>query len=99
MAAAGLAAPEKFFGMLEARGLTIRRLPLADHASFEPRPWASKPGLVLVTEKDAVKLPADADDASAIHVVTLDFELPAAALVSLRALLPPPTAARTKKPP
>lgn len=99
LAAAGLAAPEKFFRMLEAQGLTIRRLPLADHARLEPRPWQSDEAIVLVTEKDAVKLPADARDAAAIHVVTLDFELPEAALAALRALLPTPPCAKPTKPP
>jgi tetraacyldisaccharide 4'-kinase len=88
-AAAGVASPERFFGMLEAAGLTILRLPLPDHAALDPRPWAGNAGLVVLTEKDAVKIPADAPDAGSIHVATLDFELPASAHAALSALLGP----------
>jgi tetraacyldisaccharide 4'-kinase len=93
-AAAGLASPERFFGMLEAAGLTILRRPLPDHAALDPRPWDGDAGVVVLTEKDAVKIPADASDAGSIHVATLDFELPASALAALSALLGP-----LKKPP
>lgn len=88
-AAAGLATPERFFGMLEAAGLTIRRLPLPDHAALDPRPWANDAGPVVLTEKDAVKIAADAPDAGSVHVAPLDFELPASAHAALSALLGP----------
>ncbi len=89
LAAAGLAEPERFFTMLESIGLDIKRLPLPDHASFDPRPWPPATPRVIVTEKDAVKLRPDAPDAGSILVVTLDFELPEEALESLRAWLAP----------
>ena len=43
---------------------------------------------VLVTEKDAVKLPATHPDAGRIHVVPLDFQLPAEVLATVCARLP-----------
>jgi tetraacyldisaccharide 4'-kinase len=77
LAAAGLAAPERFFAMLEAEGLAIRRLPLADHHRFDPPPWPAGTPEVVVTEKDAVKLDAGRCDATKVWVARLDFELPA----------------------
>ncbi|HEY6133957.1 MAG TPA: tetraacyldisaccharide 4'-kinase [Rubrivivax sp.] len=96
-AAAGMAVPERFFSMLEAAGLTIQRLPLPDHAAFEPRPWAHDAGTVVLTEKDAVKIPADVADAGSIHVATLDFELPASSRAALAALLGPLKAPKKAK--
>ncbi len=89
VAAAGLAAPEKFFAMLEAAGLVLARLPLPDHANFDPLPWPA--GLaqdVVVTEKDAVKLPPDRPGTERVWVVPLDFALPAELVRALIALLP-----------
>ena len=57
VACAGLAAPEKFFAMLEAAGLRIRRLPLPDHHAYAVPPWPTGTAEVVTTEKDAVKLP------------------------------------------
>lgn len=91
LAAAGLAAPEKFFAMLEAAGLRLDRLPLPDHAKFDPLPWPV--GLaqhVVVTEKDAVKLQPGAPGTERVWVVPLDFTLPAELVRALIALLPPP---------
>ena len=98
LAAAGLAAPEKFFTMLEAAGLVLDRLPLPDHASFEPLPWPATLALdVLVTEKDAVKLQPGRPGTERVWVVPLDFTLPAHLVRELTHLLPklppsPPTA-------
>lgn len=92
-AAAGIGEPERFFAMLDAQGLRFTRLPLADHAVLEPRPWPPGDGLVVVTEKDAVKLRPDAPDAGRIRVAALDFALPEALLAALRALLPRPPCA------
>lgn len=89
LAAAGIAAPERFFAMLDAAGLQIDRLPLPDHASFEPRPWSTSSPTVIVTEKDAVKLSADAPDAARIHVATLDFRIPPDTLAALHGWLEP----------
>ncbi len=98
VAAAGLAAPEKFFSMLEATGLQIKRLPLPDHHAFETLPWPTGTPEVVITEKDAVKLRAPqpasqaapgSGPATAVWVVPLDFEIPADLGHQLLALLFP----------
>lgn len=75
-AAAGLARPEPFFAMLEARGLQVRRLPLPDHASFDALPWPADAQDVVVTEKDAVKLHPARCGGARVWVATLDFDVP-----------------------
>lgn len=90
LAAAGIASPQRFFDMLTAAGLAFDRLPLPDHAPLEPRPWPAQTPCIVVTEKDAVKIPADAPDADKIHVATLDFPLPAETVDALLAWLEPP---------
>lgn len=86
-AAAGMAAPEKFFGMLEAAGLTIDRLPLPDHHAYATLPWPEGGGDVLTTEKDAVKLdPARVGDRP-VWVVPLDLQIPTALVGELSTLL------------
>ena len=88
VAAAGIGDPERFFAMLEAEGLAITRLPLADHASFDVLPWPVETADVVVTEKDAVKLAGRATGATRLWVATLDFGLPDALATALRAALP-----------
>ncbi len=89
LAAAGIAAPEKFFAMLEAAGLTITRLPLPDHHDHATLPWQADTPEVLVTEKDAVKL-ADQDvGTTRVWVLPLDLQLPGALVAKLSALLFP----------
>ena len=57
-AVAGIGNPERFFTMLETRGLRLRRHPRPDHAPLAPADLGFGDGLpVLLTEKDAVKLP------------------------------------------
>ena len=75
-AAAGIGYPARFFEMLSSCGLQVTGIALPDHASLEPRPWPADAPCVIVTEKDAVKLPADAADAKAVQVATLDLQLP-----------------------
>ncbi|MGL6110716.1 MAG: tetraacyldisaccharide 4'-kinase, partial [Rubrivivax sp.] len=53
LAAAGLASPQRFFGMLREVGLQIDTLPLPDHHAFDRLPWPADGAEVLVTEKDA----------------------------------------------
>ena len=92
LAAAGLARPEPFFRMLEAQGLQIARLPLADHHRFSPLPWPAATAEVVVTEKDAVKLlPAwfAAPGATRVWVARLDFRPEPAFDAALRALCAP----------
>ena len=55
-AVAGIGNPERFFRMLEGRGLKIQRHPFPDHHRFLPSEIDPPvPGPVLMTEKDAVK--------------------------------------------
>ena len=92
LAAAGLARPEPFFRMLEAQGLQITRLPLADHHRFSPPPWPADTADVVVTEKDAVKLlPASfaATAATRVWVARLDFRPEPAFDAALGALCMP----------
>jgi tetraacyldisaccharide 4'-kinase len=90
-AAAGLARPEPFFAMLEAQGLQLRRLPLPDHASFDPLPWPAGAEDVVVTEKDAVKLQPVRCSATRVWVATLDFDVPTDFARQLLQLLEAPT--------
>ncbi len=88
LAAAGMAVPERFFAMLRDAGLQLNTLPLPDHHGFEQVPWPPDTPDVLVTEKDAVKLPPEKVGATRVWVVALDFQLPqdfsAAVLDNLR---------------
>lgn len=89
VAVAGIASPERFFGMLEGAGLAIRRLPLPDHHHYATLPWRTANADVLVTEKDAVKLDAAACGATRVWVVGLDFTLPAAFVTQVMRRLDP----------
>jgi tetraacyldisaccharide 4'-kinase len=88
LAAAGMAAPQRFFAMLREAGVQPTELPLPDHHGFDPLPWPADTPEVLVTEKDAVKLPRTGIGPTRIWVVALDFQLPedfgAAVLDNLR---------------
>ena len=81
--------------MLEQAGLQLERLPLADHAPLHPLPWPPQTPVVVITEKDAVKLPpsppsgAAQPDTSAIYVATLDFVIPDSTVDALERLLLP----------
>lgn len=86
-ALAGIGAPEQFFGMLEAAGLTIERLACADHASHARAPWPEGTREVITTEKDAVKLASLSRLDATVWVLPLDCELPHALMRDLLALL------------
>ncbi len=87
LAAAGLAAPEKFFAMLEAAGLSIRRLPLPDHFDYAALPWPAATREVVCTEKDAVKLDATRLGGTRVWVLPLDLRLPDSLVADLLTLL------------
>ena len=87
LAAAGIGDPERFFTMLEAEGLAIERLPLADHAAFDTLPWPAGTADAVVTEKDAVKLAPHDLGGTRVWVATLDFGLPPALAHALRETL------------
>lgn len=90
LAAAGIAAPQRFFSMLRAQCLAIDELPLPDHHDYARLPWPAGTREVIVTEKDAVKLDAARLGDTQVWVATLDFVLPETFLAALRAHLPRP---------
>ncbi|WP_457447364.1 tetraacyldisaccharide 4'-kinase [Roseateles sp. P5_E4] len=73
LAVAGVARPQRFFDMLAALGLRFDSLALPDHADFASLPWPPDAAAVLLTEKDAVKLPPERVGALPVWVVALDF--------------------------
>lgn len=89
LAAAGIAAPERFFSMLRAEGLDITPLPLPDHHDFALLPWPPGTPDVLVTEKDAVKLDPHAMGGTCVWVVGLDFTLPSSVVDAVLARISP----------
>ncbi|MFY7866771.1 tetraacyldisaccharide 4'-kinase [Roseateles sp.] len=74
IATAGMAHPQRFFAMLSAEGLSFAPLPLPDHFDFVELPWPINTPDVLLTEKDAVKLPPQRCQGTRVWVVTLDFQ-------------------------
>jgi tetraacyldisaccharide 4'-kinase len=103
LAVAGIAAPQKFFGMLQAAGLRATPSPQPDHARYDTPPWPDGfTGAVLTTEKDAVKLPPQGATGVSVWVLPLDLSLPDGFLDALASRLPPPPAlapaARTARP-
>ncbi len=79
LAAAGTAAPERFFEMLRDQGLRLAvTQPLPDHDPFDTLPWRADTPDVLITEKDAVKLPPERAarefGPTRVWVVPLDLE-------------------------
>ncbi len=73
LAVAGVARPQRFFDMLTGLGLHLDTLPLPDHADFSPLPWPAEVAGIVLTEKDAVKLPPERVGALPVWVVALDF--------------------------
>jgi len=93
VAVAGLGAPEKFFRMLDAAGLTFERLPQPDHAAYKTLPWPAGTAEVVLTEKDAVKLLPERVAGTRVWVLGLDLALPQAYVDDLLRLLPTHAAA------
>jgi tetraacyldisaccharide 4'-kinase len=96
LAAAGLAAPEKFFASLETMGLRIQRMPLPDHFPYTSLPWPAGTPHVITTEKDAVKIHSQQLGTTQLWVVPLDLVLPPGLIEDLVGVLqlspphPPP---------
>ncbi|MEX3526687.1 MAG: tetraacyldisaccharide 4'-kinase [Burkholderia sp.] len=64
LAAAGIGAPERFFATLRAVGLAPATRALPDHYAYAENPFAHDDAdVILITEKDAVKLGASWRDA------------------------------------
>lgn len=93
VAAAGLAAPGKFFSMLRDAGLTITEHALPDHDPWHTLPWPAGTPEAVVTEKDAVKIDPARCGATAVWVLPLDLAVPAALVEELLQRLPPRTRA------
>jgi tetraacyldisaccharide 4'-kinase len=74
LAAAGIAAPARFFAALRAQGLVFEPRPLPDHHAFDSLPWPPGTPDVVVTEKDAVKLRGRDVGSTRVWVAPLDFE-------------------------
>lgn len=75
LAAAGIGSPERFFATLRAAGLAPETRALPDHYAFRDDPFAqTQADVILITEKDAVKL-HDWRDAR-IWVVPVEAALP-----------------------
>lgn len=87
LAVAGIARPQRFFDMLAAQGLQCDALALPDHADFATLPWSADAAGVVLTEKDAVKLPPERVGALPVWVVALDFSPGAAFEAALDAQL------------
>jgi tetraacyldisaccharide 4'-kinase len=91
LAVAGVARPSRFFAMLRGHGLQIDELALPDHFPFQGLPWPAGTSDVILTEKDAVKLPPTRQlGATRVWVATLDFRLDPASEAALLRLLPSP---------
>jgi tetraacyldisaccharide 4'-kinase len=90
LAVAGIASPQRFFAQLQGLGLRrLSTLPLPDHAAWDALPWAADVADVVITEKDAVKLPAGrALGATRVWVAPLDFAPAPAFFTALDQLLP-----------
>jgi tetraacyldisaccharide 4'-kinase len=84
-AVAGIAQPESFFAMLREAGLTLAGThPLPDHHDFADAPELPRDGVLICTEKDAVKLWRHRPDAWAIP---LQVQLPAGFIEAFDRLL------------
>ena len=90
VACAGTAMPQRFFSMLEQRGLTIEPIALRDHAPFGTLPWPAGATDVVLTEKDAVKIHPDRVGSTRVWVAPLDFVLDPQIGAALAQWLPPP---------
>ena len=91
-ALAGVARPEVFFDMLRARGLALHEaVALPDHADAASllAALADLPGPVLCTDKDRVKLPADAGQQN-VWSVPLQLTVESGFFDALDRLLPSP---------
>jgi tetraacyldisaccharide 4'-kinase len=76
-AVAGIAHPQRFFDALARQGFAVEGIALDDHADFATLPWPASARDVIVTEKDAVKLPPERVAAERpgcrVWVAALDF--------------------------
>lgn len=78
-AVAGLAHPQRFFDLLMDAGLTLKTCPLPDHHDYATLPWPDHAHTVVLTEKDAIKLPpgrlSRERPTTQVWVAALDFSV------------------------
>ncbi len=87
-AVAGIGAPQRFFDMLRAQGLSFTPCPVPDHHDYAALPWPPGTADVVLTEKDAIKLTPQRCAGTRVWVVALDFALPDGFVAALARLLP-----------
>lgn len=86
---AALGNPARFFDDLAKHGITGKRIPLPDHASYTPEFFSTiKTPCILITEKDAVKCAHISDER--IWVVPMSLRLPEALMDWLVSILQRP---------
>ena len=74
LAAAGIAAPGRFFAMLRAHDIEGPEMELGDHYAFDENPFKdSKEDLILITGKDAVKCRQQPDIANDPRIYTVEY--------------------------
>jgi tetraacyldisaccharide 4'-kinase len=88
VAVAGIGAPQRFFDMLQAQGLSFTPRPVPDHHDYATLPWPPGTADVVLTEKDAIKLAPQRCAGTRVWVVALDFALPDGFVADLARLLP-----------
>ncbi len=89
IAVTGLGQPQQFFNMLRAQGLNPREVELPDHEVLDlPSLNALTADVILMTSKDAIKLPDDAD--ARLWVVEIEVTLPQSLLDKVTATLAEP---------
>jgi|GEM_PF-5300053 len=87
VAMTGLGQPRQFFEMLMGQGLAIEAESLGDHEAMTQAHLDRRDEQVLLmTAKDAVKLPECTDPR--VWVVAIEVALPSSLLTKLTALLP-----------
>ncbi len=90
-ASAGIGQPQRFFDALQAMGLNVSPWPLPDHARLDPPPWPVTVHTLIVTEKDAVKMPPQwlqpLRPKLQVWVAPMELELPSAWLDELSGVL------------
>lgn len=74
LAAAGIAAPGRFFAMLRAHDIEGPEMELGDHYAFDENPFKNaKEDIILITGKDAVKCRQQPDIAQDKRIYTVEY--------------------------
>ncbi len=76
IAAAGIAAPERFFSMLQAHGINAHTMGLGDHYGFAENPFKNMDEYryIFITGKDAVKVKQNPELANDRRIWVVDLE-------------------------